>query len=222
MIKDEPLAADRAPPTVLPASTIHAMLQRLDGLWRVIAETIYLAGLRPTEAVRLRYRDVDLNGYLLRIVDEQGETDRVLRMPRRLRDALTPLQAAVEALYRWDRACGCGSASVPLNAYLKTNDAHARLAWQYYFPHYDRFPNGPDGGEYRHHVELYRFEEELRRVAALCGVRAKVTGYTLRHTRAVKLLRHGHPPERVQAILGQRDPALVERYQACLPAHRAA
>ena len=222
MIKEDTLAASPPSPTILSPPAVRGLLVELDGLWRVIAQLVYSTGMRPQEVVRLRYRDIDTLACLVRVSDDQGETDRVLRFPAALKDSLSQLQTAVEALYRWDRSRGFGTVSVPLGAHLKTRDAHRQLAWQYYFPHYERFPDGTDGSEFRHHVELYRFEEELSRAAGLVGINRKISGYTLRHTRAVLLLRKGYPAAKVQAILGQSDPTLLDRYRPLITNARTA
>ena len=68
-------------PLVLSQNEVHAVLAAIaDPQNRVIAMTLYAAGLRVTEAVSLRIADVDSQRMLLHVVQGKGRKDRLVTL----------------------------------------------------------------------------------------------------------------------------------------------
>jgi site-specific recombinase XerD len=59
-----PLRKPRVP-AVLSADEVAAVLAGLDGTWRTLAELLFGAGLRITEALHLRPKDVHVDGRVI-------------------------------------------------------------------------------------------------------------------------------------------------------------
>ena len=68
-------------PVVLTRDAVRAVLQRLDGVPRLIALVLYGAGVRLLECSRLRVKDIDVATNQVVIRDGKGHTDRVTRLP---------------------------------------------------------------------------------------------------------------------------------------------
>lgn len=75
-------------PTVLSAEEIDRVLAGMSGQPRVIATLLYGAGLRLTEALQLRVKDVDFSRNELLIRQAKGGKDRVAVLPQCLRARL--------------------------------------------------------------------------------------------------------------------------------------
>lgn len=68
-------------PTVLPAETVHRLLQQLSGTHKLLAYMIYGTGMRLMEAARLRVKDIDFNCRQIIIRGGKGDKDRVTMPP---------------------------------------------------------------------------------------------------------------------------------------------
>jgi site-specific recombinase XerD len=68
-------------PVVLTREEVRAVLQRLDGVPRLMAVLLYGAGLRLLECCRLRVKDVDVATNQLTIRDGKGHKDRATMRP---------------------------------------------------------------------------------------------------------------------------------------------
>lgn len=63
-------------PTVLHPEEVTLLLSGLRGVHRTIFELLYGSGLRITECLRLRVKDIDLKGLSLTVRDGKGKKDR--------------------------------------------------------------------------------------------------------------------------------------------------
>jgi integrase len=68
-------------PVVLTRDETRAVLQRLDGVPRIMALLLYSAGLRLLECCRPRVKDVDFAASHIVIRDGKGRNDRVTLLP---------------------------------------------------------------------------------------------------------------------------------------------
>jgi integrase len=74
---------------VLTREEVRAVLQRLDGVPRLMALSLYGGGLRLLERCRLRVEDVDFAVNQIVIRDGKGRRDRVTMLPVAVKVALT-------------------------------------------------------------------------------------------------------------------------------------
>jgi len=75
-------------PVVLTRDETRALLQRLDGMPRIMALLLYGAGLRLLECCRLRVKDVDFTANQIVIRDGKGRKDRATMLPASARTLL--------------------------------------------------------------------------------------------------------------------------------------
>src|SRR5262245_33513187 len=76
-------------PVVLTREEVRAVLQRLDGVPRLMAVLPYGAGLRPLECCRLRVKDVDFATNQITIRDGKGHKDRATMLPASVKAELS-------------------------------------------------------------------------------------------------------------------------------------
>lgn len=96
---DDLVRAKRRPylPVVLTRDEVRAILDRLDGVPRLMATLMYGAGLRLLECARLRVKDVGLSTNQLVVRGGKGEKDRMTMLPASIKRGLELHLAHVRA-----------------------------------------------------------------------------------------------------------------------------
>ena len=87
-------------PVVLTREEVHAVLQRMSGVPRLMAILLYGAGLRLLECARLRVKDVDFARNQITVRAGKGDKDRVTMLPAGVKVATAspvPIRATVRA-----------------------------------------------------------------------------------------------------------------------------
>jgi integrase len=69
-------------PVVLTREEVAAILDRMDGVPRLVARLLYGGGLRILDALRLRVHDVEFRRQEILVRDGKGHKDRVTVLPR--------------------------------------------------------------------------------------------------------------------------------------------
>jgi integron integrase len=100
-------------PVVLTRDEVRAVLQRLDGVPRLMAILLYGAGLRPLECCRLRVKDVDFATSQIVIRDGKGRKDRVTMLPATVKPALVAHIQGVREQHQTDVRQGAGWVELP-------------------------------------------------------------------------------------------------------------
>src|SRR2546428_7819772 len=121
-------------PTVLTRDEVRAVLERLDGVPRVMALLLYGAGLRLLECCRLRIKDVDFAMNQITIHDGKGGKDRMTMLPGTVKAHLAKHIERVRALHQRDLRQGAGWVELPWALARKYPNAAREWAWQWVFP----------------------------------------------------------------------------------------
>jgi integrase len=75
--------APRRLPVVLTAEEVGRILKHMSGQMKLLAALLYGTGLRLTEGLRLRVKDVDFGQRALIVREGKGNKDRVVMLPQR-------------------------------------------------------------------------------------------------------------------------------------------
>jgi site-specific recombinase XerD len=195
---------------VLGPSECQALLSHLFGHDWLIAAFIYGSGLRLTEAVRLRVRDVNFQDMKVLVRDEKGEAARVTLLPRKL---VEPLHAHLEdrrMVHIKDLADGLGEVVLPSS--IKEQGLHAARTWDWQFV----FPSAKtvtdlrsDGAVTRFHLEEKSVKRGIEHAAMEAEIYKQVTAETLRNSFAVQLIQQGVEVHIVEALIGQGEMKLA-------------
>lgn len=192
-------------PTVLSREEARRVLEAMHGAPRLVAQVLYGAGLRLTEACALRIKDVDLDRRELVVRHGKGGRDRLTMLPESLVEPLRLQMERVRGLHRRDVAAGRGYVMVPTAMTRKAPSAARDMRWQWVFPA-SRFYRDPATSHWvRHHVHQTVIQRAVSEAARATAVNKRVGCHTFRHSFATHLLEAGHDIRTVQELLGHRD-----------------
>lgn len=192
-------------PTVLSTEEVSEILGHLRGVHAVIAKLLYGCGLRISEALRLRVKDIDFENQLIEIHQSKGGKSRLVPLPDRLVEPLKRYVKSRHVLHSHDLAEGTASVWLPHALSRKYPSAHRELRWQYLFAS-DRLSRDPRTGRlHRHHLHEDTFPKNLRRAVDSSRVNKVVTSHTFRHCFATHLLWSGTDIRTIQDLLGHSD-----------------
>lgn len=182
-------------PVVLQPTEVAAVLARL----------LYGTGLRITEALQLRVKDVCFERGTLIVRHGKGGKDRAVMLPASLVPALKAQFAQAHVLWRADAAAGHAGVQLPDALERKYPRAGASWAWFWVFPQAERSTCPRSGVIRRHHLYDQTFQRAFKRAAAQAGAPETATPHTLRHCFATHLLQAGTDIRTVQELLGHSD-----------------
>ena len=105
--------AVRRRPVIVTRAELARVFEGLTGTHRLFAELLYGTGMRLTEGLRLRVKDVDFERNQIVIHNGKGDKERVTMLPQKLKPGLQAHLVNVKKLHDDDLAAGFGRVSLP-------------------------------------------------------------------------------------------------------------
>jgi integron integrase len=192
-------------PTVLSKEEVARLLPCLPEPYRLIGKLLYGSGLRVSEAVRLRVKDLDFEQRHLAVRDGKGSHDRVTLLPEAVIPQLKEQLERARAIHRADLRQGLGAVHLPYALAHKYPNAEREWIWQYVFPSPTLSLDPRQAVTRRHHLSASAVQKAVRKAAKLARLEKRVTCHTLRHSFATHLLEAGYDIRTVQDLLGHKD-----------------
>jgi len=199
-------------PVVLSRHEVQRVIAALNGECWLIASLLYGSGLRLMEAVRLRYKDVDLERRQLLVRDGKGAKDRVTLLPDSLLQPMALQLRRVRERHALACEAGYGGVELPHALARKYPGAHRELAWQYVFPAPRPSFDPRTGAQRRHHVHESAVQRQVREAIRRARIDKPASCHTFRHCFATHLLESGYDIRTVQELLGHADVRTTQIY----------
>ena len=192
-------------PVVLTVGEVARVVGALSGIHRLIGLLLYGSGLRLTECLSLRVKDLDLERGELTVRRGKGGKDRVTVIPETARGVLRRHLDRVRTLHARDLAAGAGWVELPGGLDAKYPRAGSAWAWQWVFPARRRLRDPESGRIRRHHLHESAVQRAIAAAVRASGIGKRASCHTLRHSFATHLLEAGYDIRTVQELLGHRD-----------------
>jgi integron integrase len=192
-------------PTVLTKDEVRSVLKHVSGVQGLVLKVLYGSGLRLTEGLQLRVKDVDFSQRQIVVRNAKGRESRITMLPGSL---IAPLQSQlqqVRQLHQRDLDQGDGSVYLPFALERKYPHADRAWIWQFVFPSPSRSRDPRSGVVRRHHVHESGVQRSLKAAVQLAQIAKRVGCHTLRHSFATHLLEDGYDIRTVQELLGHKD-----------------
>jgi len=192
-------------PTVLTIEEVQRVFAHLQGTTHLMTSLLYGAGLRLTEGLGLRVKDIDFDRGQLVVRDGKGQRDRVTVLPQRLAATLQDHLARVQLLHESDLRLGLGRVALPFALERKYPNAGLLWGWQFAFPSKSICTHPYTGRQVRHHCHPKTLQRAVAQAARQARICRPVSPHTFRHCFATHLLEAGTDIRTVQTLMGHKD-----------------
>jgi integron integrase len=209
-------------PTVLTQKEAQRVIANLPGVFWLIGGLLYGSGLRLTEALRLRVKDLELERRRILVRDGKGAKDRVTLLPSSLAAPLQSHLEKVKVLHLQAIERGFGGVELPHALARKYPSAHVDWAWQYVFPAARPSVDPRTGTRRRHHVMDESVQRHVRNAARAAGIEKPVSPHTFRHSFATHLLEDGYDIRTVQELMGHGSVTTTQIYTHVMASGKSA
>ena len=183
---------------------------------RLVALLLYGAGLRVTEPLELRVKDVDLAARRLVIRGAKGAKDRVVDLPAVLLEAMAAQLRTARAIWKADLAAELPVAMPGLLARKSPRLAFTE-AWAWVFPAQMPRAHPRTGERVRWRMHEVHVQRAVRAAAVRAGLECRVTPHILRHCYATHAHEAGAPVRNLQEVMGHTQITTTMRYLAPSP-----
>ena len=199
-----PARRSRYVPVVLSQQEIRRVLVQLTPPVSLCVSLMYGSGLRVSECVSLRVKDVDLDRREIVVRAGKGGKDRRTPLAESSHVALQKWLARQARLSAQDerRHVLTTGLSEPLRR--KFPRAESEWRWRYVFPS-ARTVRDAEGAWRRHHPHQTAVQRAMSSAVLAAGIAKRATCHSLRHSFATHLLEAGADIRTVQELMGHRD-----------------
>lgn len=121
-------------PVALTKEEVKQVLENLTGIYKLVVTLMYGCGLRMSEVLNLRIKDIDFGFNKLYVWDSKLLKDRTLPLPLKLREELLVQVKRVEDIQKKDLQDGYGTVYLPFAYEKKYPSAKSETKWQFLFP----------------------------------------------------------------------------------------
>lgn len=202
--KVKPARKSERTPVVLSRKELGQLFDAMEADLQLMCRVMYGAGLKLTELLELRVRDIDLEEKKLIVPDSRGDAKRTAPLPNAVQSDLKKHLETVLQRYESDRHHGAPGAMVSEAILHRHPNADSTWDWQWVFPSRNWTKDSETNQRRRHHWNAFTFQRSVKRAGEKAGLTKKVTPHVFRHSFATHLLQSGTDPKAVQKLMGHR------------------
>jgi len=178
---------------------------------RLIVHMLYACGLRVTEPLNIRIKDVDLDHLRLTVRDGKHHKDRVVPLPSILAGPIESQRMYARSLWERDRRNGI-PVPLPGRLHRKYPSARHSLQWYWLFPAHKPCKHPRTGEMVRWRCHESNVQRAVRKAAAQMGMESLITPHVLRHAYATHVIDRGGSVRDLQSALGHKHLDTTMRY----------
>lgn len=192
-------------PNVLTIQEIEQIFEKMSGVHRLMAMLTYWCGLRISECLGLRVKDIDLEQGIVAIRSGKDEAERSAVLPERLRDALIQHIAEVRLVYDKDRQQNLEGVYVPSAVEKRYPNSGKEWDWFWLFPSQTLSVDPRAMIVRRNHMHPVSLQRAVKSAVQQTGISKQVSVHTLRHSFATHLLEKGYDIKTIKELLGHKN-----------------
>jgi site-specific recombinase XerD len=177
----------------------------------LVVRLLYGCGLRVSEPLELRIKDVDLEGARLIIRSAKGNKDRIVPLPQCVLPEMEAQLRVARAVLKSDAAAGLPMA-LPTALAAKYSKSAFQEPWAWVFPAQAPSDHPRTGQRVRWRLHEVTIQRAVRAAAAKAGIAVRVTPHVLRHSYATHAHASGAPARDLQEVLGHGKLETTMRY----------
>lgn len=208
-------------PEVLSLEEVKRALSCLQGEANLMVSVLYGSGLRLTECLKLRIKDININQNEILVFGREQNQDRKTILPRIL---VPRIKRQIEKVkIRWEENLllkEFDGATMTERWKTKFYDARNKLDWQYVFPALKNTVNKHTGKIKQDYCHQQFLQNRVKEAIKKAQINKNVSCRTFRHSFATHLLENGYDIRTVQKLLGHKDVRTTMKYNYMRKKHK--